>query len=532
MYKENMKKIEIFDSSLRDGAQSEGISFSVRDKLSIVETLDEFGVHYIEAGNPGSNPKDIEFFEKVKELKLKNSILCAFGSTRRKKIRVEEDENVVSLLKADTPAVAIFGKSWNLHIREILKATEEENLAMIYDTVKFFKEKNKEVIFDAEHFFDGYKSDINCAMSVLTTAAKAGADVLALCDTNGGTSPSEIYEITKVVTSTFPNTRVAIHCHNDIDCAVASSMMAVEGGATQVQGTFIGTGERCGNADLSILIPNIQFKMKRECLGNDLSQLTATVMKVYEISNMIPPSNKPYSGASAFAHKGGMHIDGVDKCKNSFEHICPELVGNKRRYLMSEMSGRTTIISKLSNIAPEIKKESPETKQILDKLKELEHQGYQFESADASFELMVLNALGRFKPHFRLNMYKTSGEHPAPDGEMSAFALIKVEVDGKTETSASMGNGPVNALDQALRKALAIFYPELKDVHLTDYKVRVLSGDQATASKVRVLIENTDGKDIWTTVGVSTDIIEASWFALEDAIEYYLFHLEKEKGLN
>ncbi len=524
-----MKKIEIFDSTLRDGAQSEGISFSVRDKLSIVETLDSFGVHYIEAGNPGSNPKDIEFFEKVKDIKLKNSILCAFGSTRRKKISVEEDENVISLLKADTPAVAIFGKSWNLHIREILKATEDENLAMIYDTVKFFKEKGKEVIFDAEHFFDGYKADNNCALCVLDKAVLAGADVIALCDTNGGTLPMEVYEITKIVVSRFPGKRIAIHCHNDIDCAVASSMLAIEAGAIQVQGTFIGTGERCGNADLSILIPNIQLKMKEMAISSDLTNLTGTVLKVYEISNMISPSNKPYTGASAFAHKGGMHIDGVDKCKNSFEHICPELVGNKRRYLMSEMSGRTTIISKLTTIAPEIKKESPEAKIILDKLKELEHQGYQFESADASFELMVLNALGKFKPHFTLKMYKTSGEHPAPDGEMSAFAGIKIEVDGKTETSASMGNGPVNALDQALRKALSIFYPELNEVHLTDYKVRVLSGDQATASKVRVLIENSDGKDIWTTVGVSTDIIEASWFALVDAIEYFLYHHSKKK---
>lgn len=524
-----MKQIEIFDSSLRDGAQSEGISFSVRDKLSIVETLDDFGVHYIEAGNPGSNPKDIEFFEKVKDIKLKNSVLCAFGSTRRKKVKVEEDENVISLLRADTPAVAIFGKSWNLHIKEILKATEEENLAMIYDTVKFFKDKGKEVIFDAEHFFDGFKADNDCAIKVIDKAVEAGADVIALCDTNGGTLPTEIYEITRIITMRFPDKRVAIHCHNDIDCAVANSMMAIEAGAIQVQGTFIGTGERCGNADLSVLLPNIQFKMHHECVGCELSSLTSTVMKIYEISNMIPPSNKPYTGASAFAHKGGMHIDGVDKCSNSFEHICPELVGNKRRYLMSEMSGRATIISKLATIAPEIKKESAEAKLILDKLKELEHLGYQFESADASFELMVLNALGRFKPHFKLNMYKTSGEHPAPDGEMSAFALIKIEVDGKTETSASMGNGPVNALDQALRKALATFYSEVNEVHLTDYKVRVLSGDQATASKVRVLIENTDGKDIWTTVGVSNDIIEASWFALEDAIEYYLYHLDKKK---
>jgi 2-isopropylmalate synthase len=522
-----MKKIEIFDSTLRDGAQSEGISYSVQDKLNIVKTLDEFGVHYIEAGNPGSNPKDIEFFELVKSIELKTAVLCAFGSTRRKNVKVFEDENIASLLKADTKAVAIFGKTWELHIKEILKISLEENLELITDTISYLKENGKEVIFDAEHFFDGYKANPLYALKVLECATLAGADVLSLCDTNGGMLPNEVYKITKIVAEKFPKMRIAIHCHNDTDCAVANSIMAIEAGASQVQGTFIGVGERCGNADLSVLIPNIQLKMNYECIGNDLSTLTDTVIKIYEISNLIPPNNKPYTGASAFAHKGGMHIDGVDKCSSSFEHVAPECVGNKRRYLMSEMSGRATVISKLKRIAPEVSKDSEEAKLILAKLKEMEHEGYQFESADASFELLVLNALGRFRPHFKLQMYKTSGEHPAPDGEMSAFALTKIEVDGKTETAASMGNGPVNALDAALRKALSIFYPALNNVHLTDYKVRVLSGDQATGSKVRVLIENTDGKQVWTTVGVSTDIIEASWFALADAIEYYLYHKER-----
>ncbi len=522
-----MRIIEIFDSTLRDGAQSEGISYSVQDKLNIVKTLDEFGVKYIEAGNPGSNPKDIEFFEKVKDFELKNAILCAFGSTRRNKLKVEEDENVISLLRADTPAVAIFGKSWDLHVHEILRVKLEENLEMISDTLKFFKNKGKEVIFDAEHFYDGYKANPEYALKVLGAAVKAGADVIALCDTNGGTMPGEIYAVTGTVREKFPGVRISIHCHNDTDCAVANSILAVEAGATQVQGTFIGTGERCGNTDLSVLIPNLQLKMGYSCIDGGLTNLSDTVFKIYEISNLIPPNNKPYTGASAFAHKGGMHIDGVDKCSYSFEHVPPESVGNKRRYLMSEMSGRTTVISKISTIAPEITKASPEAKTILTKLKELEHEGYQFESADASFELMVLNVLGRFKPHFRLQMYKTSGEHPSPDGEMSAFALIKVEVGGTTETAAAVGNGPVNALDIAMRKALTIFYPELKNVYLTDYKVRVLAGDQATGAKVRVLIENTDGKKVWTTVGVSTDIIEASWIALVDAVEYYLLNKER-----
>lgn len=518
-----MNRLEIFDSTLRDGAQSEGVSYSVQDKLNIVKTLDDFGVTYIEAGNPGSNPKDIEFFNKAKKLKLKNAKLCAFGSTKRKNIRVEDDENVVSLLNAETETVVIFGKSWDLHVTEILSATLEENLELVYDTLKFFKDKGKEVIFDAEHFYDGYKENTEYAMAVLSAAERAGADVLVLCDTNGGCMPDEIFEITSVVKKYFPDMRLGVHCHNDTDCAIANSVMAVKAGVVQVQGTFIGTGERCGNADLSVAIPNLQLKMGMQCLENgDISKLTETVMKIYEISNLVPPANKPYTGASAFAHKGGMHIDGVDKCRKSFEHICPDEVGNKRRFLMSEMSGRTTVISKIAGIAPELKKSSPETKKILDRIKDLEFEGYQFEAADASFELMVLDMLGKFTPSFKLQMYKTGGEYPCPDGELTAYALVKLAVGERTETAASMGNGPVNALDIALRKALTSFYPEVNNIHLTDYKVRVLSGSDATGAKVRVLIENTDGKEIWTTVGVSTDIIAASWIALVDAIEYYL----------
>jgi 2-isopropylmalate synthase len=518
-----MRRIEIFDSTLRDGAQSEGISFSVQDKLNIVKTLDDFGIAYIEAGNPGSNPKDIEFFAKAKELRLKNAKLCAFGSTRRKNMRVEEDGNIQSLLDAGTETVVVFGKSWNLHIQEILCVSKEENLSLVYDTVNYLKSKGKEVVFDAEHFFDGYKADPACAMSVLEAAIRGGADVLALCDTNGGTLPDEISRITSCVVNRYPDKRISIHCHNDTGCAVANSMLAVAAGACQVQGTFIGIGERCGNADLSVIIPNLELKLGYRCIAGNLARLRDTVYRVYEITNLIAPVNKPYTGESAFAHKGGMHIDGVDKCSRSFEHVSPESVGNKRRYLMSEMSGRTTVIAKIAGIAPELSKKSPETQQILDRLKVLEHEGYQFESADASFELMVLHTLGRFKPHFKLNMYKTSGEYPSPDGEQSAYAMVKLAVDGKTETAASQGNGPVNALDLALRRALSTFYPELKEVHLTDYKVRVLSGDQATGAKVRVLIENTDGKSVWTTVGVSTDIIEASRLALVDSLEYYLY---------
>lgn len=523
-----MNRTEIFDSTLRDGAQSEGVSFSVQDKLNIVKALDDFGISYIEAGNPASNPKDMEFFEKLKGVKLLNAKICAFGSTRRKFSKTENDDGVRALLDAETPVVAIFGKAWELHIKEVLDISAEENAAMVGDTVRFFKERGKEVIFDAEHFFDGYKADKNCAMGVLKAAADAGADVLSLCDTNGGALPFEIFDITKEVVSAYPNKRIAIHAHNDADCAVANSLMAVKAGAKQVQGTFIGIGERCGNADLSAVIPDLKFKMDIDSVGGRLSELTNTVRGIYEICNLIMPSNKPYTGASAFAHKGGMHIDGVEKCCRSFEHICPDEVGNKRRFLMSEMSGRTTVLSKLGAIAPELGKNSPETKTILERVKELEHDGYQFESADASIELTVLNILNKFRPHFKLQMYKTSGEYPAPEGELSAYALVKIAVDGKAETAASVGNGPVNALDLALRKALVVFYPDLKAVRLTDYKVRVLSGDNATGAAVRVLIENTDGKHVWTTVGVSTDIIEASRIALVDAMEYYLFKRENK----
>lgn len=518
-------KLEIFDSTLRDGAQGEGISFSVSDKLSIVKALDEFGVDYIEAGNPGSNPKDIEFFQRVAGIKLKNARLCAFGSTCRKETRPEEDKNVLSLLSADTPSVAIFGKSWDLHVLQVLNTTLEENLRIVADTVAFFKERGKEVIFDAEHFFDGYVNNQDYALQVLHAARKAGADVLCLCDTNGGMLPDAIQEVVKKVCALFPDTRVGIHCHNDSGCAVASSLLAVRAGAVQVQGTFTGIGERCGNADLSSIIPGLRLKMGLDCKG-DLSSLRRTAIRISELCNMSLYAGKPYVGASAFAHKGGMHIDGVSKVSRSFEHIPPEAVGNERRFLMSEVSGRTTVLAKLAAIAPNLNKESPEVMEIVSRLKELEHEGFQFEAADASFELMVTRILKRFVPHFTLGMYRISGEYPSPDGDKSSSAMLSIQVDGQQETTAAMGNGPVHALDMALRKALSVFYPELSKVRLIDYKVRVLTGRAATASRVRVLIESSDGESTWTTVGVSTDIIAASWQALSDSIEYILHKKE------
>jgi 2-isopropylmalate synthase len=522
-------KLEIFDSTLRDGAQSEGISFSVQDKLDIVSALDEFGVSYIEAGNPGSNPKDIEFFRRIAGMKLARARLCAFGSTHRKGVPVDKDANVLSLLSANTQTIAIFGKAWDMHALKILGVSLQENLDLVYETIAFFKERGREVIFDAEHYFDGRRANEKYALDVLDAAASAGADVLCLCDTNGGTTPSEAFSATAQAAARHPGMRIGVHCHNDIGCAVAATMMAVEAGATHVQGTFTGIGERCGNADLGVVIPNLQLKQGHDCVP-DLSRLFATAMRISEISNMAMPPNKPYVGGSAFAHKGGMHIDGVLKEKKSFEHISPESVGNRRRFLMSEVSGRNTVLAKFSHIAPELTKDSQQTGMIVEKLKELEHKGYQFEAADASFELLILQCLGRFTPHFSLNMYRTNGEFPPPDAEQSAFAVLSVEVDGRKETTAAMGNGPVHALDTALRKALSVFYPDLSRVRLTDYKVRVLSGERSTAAVVRVLIESTDGRSVWTTVGVDNDIIAASWQALSDSIEYILHKWDKDRA--
>lgn len=521
------QKVDILDSTLRDGAQAEGISFSVADKLKIVKALDELGVAYIEAGNPGSNPKDIEFFEKLRTVKLKNARLTAFGSTRRRDITVDEDNNVQSLVRAGTPAVTIFGKAWDFHVTEIIKTSLEENLRMVKETVAYLKKRGKEVIFDAEHFFDGYKANPEYALEVLKAAADAGADCMVLCDTNGGGFPTEIYDVIKKVKDTF-KIKIGIHCHNDCGMAIANSIMAVEAGADHVQGTYIGFGERCGNANLSTIIPNLQLKKNISCIPKEnLNALTYTARKIAEIANISLYKREPYVGSSAFAHKGGMHIDGVCKASKSFEHISPECVGNKRRILMSEVSGRNTILEKIREINPNINKDSKETEAIIARLKELEHQGYQFEGAESTFELVIRKQLGKYQPFFALEKFKLTTEQPIQGH--SASALIKVNVDGKSEITAAEGDGPVHALDKALRKALEVFYPELSHVYLTDFKVRVIDSEMATAAKVRVLIESTDDESSWTTVGVSTDIIEASWIALVDSIEYKLIkELEKK----
>lgn len=518
-----IKKIDIFDSTLRDGAQAEGISFSVRDKIKILSLMDELGVAYVEAGNPGSNPKDLEFFRQAEQMELKNTKLAAFGSTRRRDINVEDDKNVQSLLQANTPVIVIFGKSWDFHVTDIIRTSLEENLRMIEDTIAFFASQGKEVIFDAEHFFDGYKNNSEYALESLKAAVRGGSKCLVLCETNGGALPLEVKEITEAVQRDFAEYSIGIHCHNDGDLAVANTLMAVQAGASHVQGTFIGFGERCGNASLASIIANLELKMDYSCLAKgQLAQLSDSAHHLAEISNIIMAHNVPFVGKGAFAHKGGMHIDGVRKDSRSFEHIDPALVGNERRFLMSEVAGRSTILRKIQQVSPELKKDSPETREIIDELKRLEMEGYQFEEAESSFELIILKKLGKHQSFFNLDHFKIIGEHPSRTPGLGSSAILKINVKGKESMTASEGDGPVHALDNALRKALENFYPALKEVHLTDYKVRVINTQEATAAKVRVLIESHDSVDSWTTVGVSTDIIEASWIALTDSIDYKL----------
>ena len=524
------KKIAILDSSLRDGAQAEGISFSVEDKLKLLELFDEHGIGIVEAGNPGSNPKDLEFFARAKAIRLKHAKLAAFGSTRRRDAGIEEDGNVQSLLLADTPVVVIFGKSWDFHVTDIIRTSLDENLAMIRETLAFFKARGKEVVFDAEHFFDGYKNNPDYAVRTLEAAVEGGAGVLALCDTNGGAFPSEVGAILARMTGLF-DVPFGIHAHNDCGMAVANSVAAVENGARHVQGTYIGFGERCGNANLSTIIANLGVKRDYECLPPDQYRNIAHVARhVAAISNVELSEREPFIGNSAFAHKGGMHIDGVNKASHSFEHIDPEQVGGRRRFLMSEVSGRRMILDKIWEVDPSVTKDDPVTDRIMKRLKEMEHEGYQFEGAESSFELIVRRQLGKYRSFFDLMHFRIIGEQPAK-GEYGSSAIIKIKVEGEDEITAAEGDGPVHALDRALRKALEVFYPELANVHLTDYKVRVINGKDATAAKVRVLLQSTDGDSVWTTVGVSTDIIEASWLALVDSIEYKLLKLEEERRL-
>ena len=517
-----MRRVTLLDSTLRDGAQGEGVSFSVSDKVQIALALDALGVDFIEAGNPGSNPKDLEFFREAAKLELKHATLAAFGSTRKKHGTAAEDPGLASLVAAGTDTVVIFGKSWDFHVERILGASLDENLAMISDTVSHLAGLGKRVIYDAEHFFDGFSANPDYAMATLKAAAAAGAECLVLCDTNGGSLPSRIAECTSLVAKAF-SVPVGIHAHNDSGLAVANSLAAVEAGASHVQGTLAGFGERCGNANLSTVAADLTLKMDRECLKQDsLQRLTGTTRTVAEIANVTFDEGMPFVGLHAFAHKAGMHVDAITKDPVSFEHVPPDQVGNARRFLASEVGGRAIVMERVRRLEPGATKDSPLVIAVVRKLKEMESQGYQYEGADASLELLMKKAAGKYKPFFELGHYRTIGEQPTADHAHCATAMVKITVDGVSEISAAEGNGPVHALDKALRRALERFYPGLAGMKLKDFKVRVIDSGGNTGARVRVLIESADQNEAWTTMGVSTDVIEASWIALVDSIEYKL----------
>jgi len=522
-----MSRITIYDTTLRDGAQTEGISYTVNDKLKITEKLDAFGVHYIEGGWPGSNPKDKEYFKAVAKLKLKNAKIAAFGSTRRAKVPAGKDANLRELVASGTPTVTIFGKSWDLHVTDIIRTTLDENLAMIADSVAFLKKRKKEVFYDAEHFFDGYKNNPTYALQTIKAAEDAGAECIILCDTNGGSLPGEVANIVTLVKKelTVP---VGIHVHNDLDLAVANSLAAIESGAVQVQGTFNGLGERCGNADLGTIIGILHAKMGRKSIADSkVKMLTEISYFISEISNFKLADNHAFVGHSAFAHKGGVHIDAMLKNPRAYEHVNPEIVGNHRRFVTSELAGKMPIVLMAQKMNIQLDKKSPQAKKLLNSLQVKEHSGYQFEAADASFELFMKRALKQFKPFFKLEGFRAHTEKRL-DGRVFADASVRVSVNGKEQYCSADGDGPVDALDRALRQALTKFYPQLADMHLTDYKVRVLDTKQGTAARVRVLIESQDKKDAWTTIGVHENVIEASWEALIDSIEYKLLKDKKK----
>lgn len=523
--------VKIYDVTLRDGTQGEDISFSIHDKIRIAQKLDELGVHYIEGGWPGSNDRDEGFFEEAKRVKLRKAKFAAFGSTRRAKKTCEDDESIQALLKAETPAVTIVGKSWDFHVTEALRISLEENIEIIGDSVDYLKKHTDEVFFDAEHFFDGFKRNPEYTLKAITAAYEAGSDVLVLCDTNGGTMPWEIEEIVGKVRESLPEASLGIHTHNDGEMGVANSLYAVRQGARQIQGTINGYGERCGNANLCSIIPDLKLKLGMDCLEeNELKKLYETSHFIHELTNLPPIKHRPFVGDSAFAHKGGLHVSAVMKDPDTYEHVNPEVVGNRRRVLVSDLSGRSNILYKAQELGLEIDAKDPRVIAILDDLKKLENEGYEFEGADASFELLVRKALGEYKKPFNVVSARTMTDKRTEDDDSMTEATLVVQVDGITEHTAAIGNGPVNAIDQALRKALVKFYPSLKEVKLKDYRVRVLNTRQGTDAVVRVLIESGDGESNWSTVGVSHNIVEASWKALVDSIDYKILKDEAQKA--
>lgn len=525
------KVIELFDTTLRDGTQGEAVNLTVLDKIIITQKLDDFGIDIIEGGWPGSNPKDAEFFNEIKNISLTHSKICAFGSTARYPDKVESDSNLIALLKAETPYVSIFGKTWKFHSKNSLGLTDEQNEELIFNSVKFLNDNGRTVVFDAEHFFDGYKDDSEFAIKMLKAAESAGANVIVLCDTNGGTLPSEIKSVFEDVKKNI-STRLGIHTHNDSDLAVANSLIAVESGAVHVQGTINGVGERCGNANLISIIPNLILKMN--CATNknvQLNQLTALSNSVFEIMNLNPNKRAAFVGKSAFAHKGGIHVSAVLKDSKMYEHIDPVIVGNSQRVLVSDLSGQSNIKYKAKELGIEINDDNGFNKNLVNKIKNLEFEGYQFDGAEASFELILRSERNEFTPFFKTidsRIYTFFDENKHNNAE----AVLKIEVNGEVEHTAAEGDGPVNALDNALRKALNRFYPEIANIKLVDYKVRVLDEKDATAAKVRVLIESSDGEETWSTVGVSTNIIEASWQALCDGMNYKLLKNSLRSQIN
>jgi len=525
-----MKKVIVYDTTLRDGAQGEGISFSLPAKIRIARCLDEFGIDYVEGGFAASNPKDMAFFKEMKKVKLRHAKLAAFGSTRRAHLTAAQDPGLAAILEAGTPVATIFGKSWRLHVEQVLKTTPEENLAMIADSVRYLKKRGKEVIYDAEHFFDGYADDPDYALRTLQAAADAGADALVLCDTNGGRLTSEVVRTTAAVAARFPRAPLGIHTHNDADLAVANSLAAVEAGAAMVQGTINGYGERTGNANLCSIIPSLALKLgaKLAC-GGHLRKLRSLSLLVDEIADQRPAKNRPYVGESAFAHKAGMHVDAVSKTSKSFEHVDPESGGNERRILMSELSGASNVRLKTGEMGLVFQKDSPAVKDILRKLEHLEKHGYAFESADASFKLLVQKVLKKHVPFFELQGFSVVVQKRDAASKATTTATIKIAVKGKTELTAGEGDGPVDALNNALRKVLHRFYPGIDSVVLQDYHVRILNPETATQATTRVLIDSSDGRERWGTVGVSENIIEASWEALVDSVEYKLFLDEQRR---
>jgi 2-isopropylmalate synthase len=522
------ESVDIYDTTLRDGSQLEGISLTVDDKLRIAEQLDHLGVHYIEGGWPGANPKDDEFFQRAAgELDLKTSTLVAFGSTRRVKGKVDDDETLRHLIKANTSTVCIVGKSWDYHVTEALRTTLDEGAAMVGDSVEFLRGHGLDVFFDAEHFFDGYKRNPEFALRVLESAAMSGASCLVLCDTNGGSLPHEVEGIVRDVRSHFgDDVAVGVHLHDDTGCGVANALAGVRGGATQVQGTINGYGERTGNCDLTTIIPNLTLKMGVRTLPEDrLERLTAVSQHIAELVNITPDPQQPYVGTSAFAHKAGLHVSAIARRKDAYEHVDPDTVGNGTRFVVSELAGKSTLEMKAKELGLEM--DGKALGEVVETLKHLEHNGYHFEAADGSLELLMRGSTGWNQSFFKLESFRVITEH-REDGEFVTEATIKVHAGGERIVATGEGNGPVNALDAALRKAIGATHPELAHLHLTDYKVRVLDTSKGTGAVTRVLIDSTDGERSWSTIGVSENIIEASWQALVDSIVFGLLHASSD----